>query len=154
MWCYWLASSLCLLSTNKLVCGGRSGTIWLLSYHPGYCGYCTLVVVEEIPHLHVKCFEYPEKRYINVTHYYYYYYYYYYCVISLTSSIGKFTVNFCNLPFKLSSQCLASVLLLKQIKAVKRLKWVLCCQLAWSPSQTCQQRSVMWGKACICSHCQ
>ncbi len=44
---HWLASSLCLLSTNKLVCGGRSGAIWLPSYHPGGC--CTLVVDEEIP---------------------------------------------------------------------------------------------------------
>ncbi len=43
---HWLASSLCLLSTNKLVCGGRSGAIWLPSHHPGGC--CTLVVDEEI----------------------------------------------------------------------------------------------------------
>ncbi len=28
---HWLASSLSLLSTNKLVCGGRSGAIWLPS---------------------------------------------------------------------------------------------------------------------------
>ncbi len=33
----------CLLSTNKLVCGGCSGAIWLPSHHPGWC--CTLVVV-------------------------------------------------------------------------------------------------------------
>jgi len=37
----------CLLSTNKLLCGGRSGAIWLPSHHLG--GGCTLVVVEEIP---------------------------------------------------------------------------------------------------------
>ncbi len=53
---------------NKLVCGGRSGEIWLPSHHPGGC--CTLVVVEEIPPFYVKCFEYPEKRYINSTNYY------------------------------------------------------------------------------------
>ncbi len=41
-----------ILSTNKLVCGGRSGAIWLLSHNPGGC--CTLVVVEEIPPFHVK----------------------------------------------------------------------------------------------------
>ncbi len=35
-------------------------------------GCCTLVVVEEIPHFYVKRFEYPEKRYINVTNYYYF----------------------------------------------------------------------------------
>jgi len=64
----------CLLSTSKLVCGGRSGAIWLPSHHPGGC--CTLVVVEEIP-LYVKRFECPEKRYINVMNYYYYYYYLY-----------------------------------------------------------------------------
>ncbi len=62
---HWLASSLCLLSTNKLVCGGHSETIWLPSHHPGGC--CTLVVVEEIPPFYVKHFEYPEKHYINVT---------------------------------------------------------------------------------------
>ncbi len=62
---HWLASSLCLLSTNKLVCGGRTGAIWLPSHHPGGC--CTSVVVEEIPPFYVKRFEYPEKRYINVT---------------------------------------------------------------------------------------
>ncbi len=66
---HWLASSLCLLSTNKLVCAGRSGTIWLPSHHPGGC--CTLVVVEEIPPFYAKRFEYPEKHYINVTNYYY-----------------------------------------------------------------------------------
>ncbi len=32
---------------GKLVCGGRSGAIWLPSHHLGGC--CTLVVVEEIP---------------------------------------------------------------------------------------------------------
>ncbi len=46
---YWLASSLCLLSTNKLVCGERSGALWLPSHHPGGC--CTLVVDEETPPL-------------------------------------------------------------------------------------------------------
>ncbi len=30
-------------------------------------------VVEEIPPFYVKHFEYPEKHYINVTHYYNYY---------------------------------------------------------------------------------
>ncbi len=45
---HWLASSLCLLSTSKLVCGGRSGAIWLPSHHPGGC--CTLVVDEEMKH--------------------------------------------------------------------------------------------------------
>ncbi len=69
---HWLASSLCLLSTSKLVCGERSGAIWLPSHHSGGC--CTLVVDEEIPPLYVKRFECLEKRYINVTNYYYYYY--------------------------------------------------------------------------------
>ncbi len=59
-----------LISTNKLVCGGRSGAQWLPSHHPSGC--CTLVVDEEIPPFYVKCFEYPEKRYINVRNYYYY----------------------------------------------------------------------------------
>ncbi len=36
---HWLASLLCLLFTSKLVCGGRSGAIWMLH----------MVVVEEIP---------------------------------------------------------------------------------------------------------
>ncbi len=45
----WLASSLCLLSTSKLMCGGCSDTLWLPSHHPGRC--CTLVVDEEIPPL-------------------------------------------------------------------------------------------------------
>ncbi len=62
---HWLASSLRLLSTSKLVCGGRSGAIWLPSHHPGGC--CTLVVGEEIPPLYVKHFECLEKRYIPVT---------------------------------------------------------------------------------------
>ncbi len=66
---HWLASSLCLLSTSKLVCGERSGATWLPSHHPGGC--CTLVVVEGIPPFYVKRFEYPEKRYINVPNYYY-----------------------------------------------------------------------------------
>ncbi len=65
-----LAASLCLLSTSKLVCGGRSGALWLPSHHPGGC--CTLMVDEEIPPLYVKRFECLEKRYINVTNYYYY----------------------------------------------------------------------------------
>ncbi len=56
---------------SKLVCGGHSGALWLPSHHPGGC--CTLVVVEDIPPFYVKCFEYPEKHYINVTNYYYYY---------------------------------------------------------------------------------
>ncbi len=68
---YWLSSSLCLLSTSKLVCGGRSGALWLLLHHPGGC--CTLVVVEEIPSYNVKWSECLEKRYINVMNYYYYY---------------------------------------------------------------------------------
>ncbi len=58
-------SSEYVLYTNKLVCGGRSGAIWLPSHHPDGC--CTLVVVEEIPRFYVKRFEYPEKHYINVT---------------------------------------------------------------------------------------
>ncbi len=62
---HWLASSLGLLSTSKLVCGGRSCTIWLPSHHPGGC--CTLLVDEEIPPYYVKLFECLEKRYINVT---------------------------------------------------------------------------------------
>ncbi len=49
---HWLTSSLCLLSTNKLVCGGRSGAIWLPSHYPGGC--CTLVVDEEIAPLLCK----------------------------------------------------------------------------------------------------
>ncbi len=80
-----LASLLCILSTSKLVYGGRSGALWLPSHHPGGC--CTLVVVEEIPHFYVKRSEYSEKRYkLNVNYYYYscdwgcnfiiYYYYY------------------------------------------------------------------------------
>ncbi len=70
---HWLASSLCLLSTSKLVCGGLFGTIWLPSHHPGGC--CTLVVDEETecPPFYVKRFEYPEKHYINVINYYYMY---------------------------------------------------------------------------------
>ncbi len=67
---HWLASSLCLLSTNKLV---RSGALWLPSHHSGEC--CTLVMVEEILPFNVKCFEYPEKCYIKVTNYYYLYFY-------------------------------------------------------------------------------
>ncbi len=52
------ASSLLLLSTNKLVCVGRSGTLWLLSHHPSGC--CTLVVFEEIP-LPCKALWVPRK---------------------------------------------------------------------------------------------
>ncbi len=52
------------------MCGGCSGALWLPSHHPGGC--CTLVVVKEIPQFYVMCFEYQEKRYINVTNYYYY----------------------------------------------------------------------------------
>ncbi len=55
---HWLASSLCLLSTSKLVCGGRSGAIWLPSHHPGGC--CTLEVYEEIPPLLCKVLWAPE----------------------------------------------------------------------------------------------
>ncbi len=55
--------SLSLLSTNKLVCGEHSGTIWLPSHHPGGC--CTLVVDEEIPPLLCKVLECWEKRYIK-----------------------------------------------------------------------------------------
>ncbi len=69
---HWLASSLCLLSTSKLVCGGLSGTIWLPSHHSGGC--CTLVVDEEIAPFYVKRFECLEKCYIHVMNYYYYYY--------------------------------------------------------------------------------
>ncbi len=49
----------CLLSTSKLVCGGRSGAIWLLSHHPGGC--CTLVVDEEISPLLCKALWTPRK---------------------------------------------------------------------------------------------
>ncbi len=68
---YWLASSLCLLSTSKLVCGERSSALWLPSHHPGGC--YTLVVDEEIPPHNVERFECLEKRYINVINYYFYY---------------------------------------------------------------------------------
>ncbi len=71
---HWLASSLCLLSTSKLVCGGRAGEIiWLPSHHPGGC--CTLVVVWGDPPHNVKRFECLEKRYINVTNYLLFYYF-------------------------------------------------------------------------------
>ncbi len=63
----WLVSSLRLLSTNKLVCGGSSGTLWLLSHHPGGC--CTLVGDEEIPPDNLEHIECLEKRYINVMNY-------------------------------------------------------------------------------------
>ncbi len=69
---HWLASSLCLLSSSKLV---RSDAIWLPLHHPGGC--CTLVVDEEIPPDNVerfKCLEKAEKHNINVIYYYYYYY--------------------------------------------------------------------------------
>ncbi len=36
----------------KMVCGERTGTIWLPSHKPGGC--CTLVVVENIPPHNVK----------------------------------------------------------------------------------------------------
>ncbi len=49
-----------LLSTSKLVCGGHSGALWLLSHHPGGC--CTLVVDEEIPPDNVEYFECLEKK--------------------------------------------------------------------------------------------
>ncbi len=57
--------------SSKLVCGGRSGTIWLSSHHhPGGC--CTLVLDEKTPPpLYVKSFECPEKFYIYVRNYYY-----------------------------------------------------------------------------------
>ncbi len=67
---HWLVSSLCLLSTSKLVCGGRSGIIWLLSHLPGGC--CTLVVDEEITPDNVERFQCLENCYINVINYYYY----------------------------------------------------------------------------------
>ncbi len=56
---HWLASSICLLSTNKLVCGGGSGAVWL--HTGGGWG--------DTP-FYVKCFECLEKRYINGTYYY------------------------------------------------------------------------------------
>ncbi len=56
---HWLASSLCLLSTSKLVCDGRSGATWLPSHHPGGC--YTLVVIEEIPPLLCKALWVPRK---------------------------------------------------------------------------------------------
>ncbi len=53
-----------------LVCGGRSGALWLPSHHLGAC--CTLVVDEEIsPPYYIKHLECLEKRFINVTNYYY-----------------------------------------------------------------------------------
>ncbi len=67
----WLASSLCFLSTSKLVCGGRSGALWLPSHRPSGC--CTLVVDEEIPPDNVErfeCLEKAEKHCINVINYY------------------------------------------------------------------------------------
>ncbi len=76
---HWLASSLCLLSTNKLVCGGRSGALWLPSHHPGGC--CTLVVDEKTPPSQCRALwvlRKAEKRYINVINYYYYYYYFFF----------------------------------------------------------------------------
>ncbi len=54
-------------STSKVVCGGRSGAIWLLYDHPGGC--CILVVDEEIPPDNVECFECLEKQ--NVINFYY-----------------------------------------------------------------------------------
>ncbi len=61
-----IASSLCLLSTNKMV---HSGATWLPSHHPG--GHCTLVDPLDPPPPHVKLFECQEKRCINVTKQYY-----------------------------------------------------------------------------------
>ncbi len=49
-------SSLGLLFTSKLVCGGHSGALWLPSHHPGGC--CTLAVNEEIP-------PWPPKKNLN-----------------------------------------------------------------------------------------
>ncbi len=82
------------------MCGGCSGAIWLSSHHhPGGC--CTLVVVEEIPSFYVKCFEYPEKHYINVTNYYYYYKYlpFFFSPVFVTLKgfiIGKFVWLYCS----------------------------------------------------------
>ncbi len=56
---HWLASSLGLLSTSKLVCGGCSGALWLPSHHPGGC--CTLVVDKEISPLLCKSLWVPRK---------------------------------------------------------------------------------------------
>ncbi len=79
-----------LFSTNKLVCGGRSGAIWLPSHHhPGGC--CTLVVDEEIPPFYVKRFEYPEKHYINVRNYYLL------IIMSSREQNSHFMVNFCKI---------------------------------------------------------
>ncbi len=47
--------------SEKLVCGGRFGALWLPSHHTGR--FCRLVVL----------LGKAEKRYINVIHYYYYY---------------------------------------------------------------------------------
>ncbi len=61
---------------HKLVCGERSGALWLPSHHPGGC--CTLVVDEETPPSQCRALwvlRQAEKRYINVMNYYYYYYY-------------------------------------------------------------------------------
>ncbi len=52
--------------------GGRSGTLWLPSHHPG--GSYILEVDEEMPPDDVECFkclEKAEKHYINVINYYY-----------------------------------------------------------------------------------
>ncbi len=72
---HWLASSLCLLSTSRLVCGGHSGALWLPSHHPGGC--CTLVVDEETPPSQCRAIwvlrKKAEKRNINVMNYYYLY---------------------------------------------------------------------------------
>ncbi len=54
-----LASSLSPLHLY-LVCGGRSGALWLPSYRPG--GRCTLVVDEEISTDNVERFECLEKQ--------------------------------------------------------------------------------------------
>ncbi len=67
---HWLASSLCLLSTNKLVCGGCSGALWLPSHHPGGC--CSLVVDEEIAPLLCKALWVSRKALYKCNKLYYY----------------------------------------------------------------------------------
>ncbi len=53
----WLHHSL--LSTSKLVCGGRSDAIWLPSHHPGAC--CTLLWTRRFPPLLCKALWVPRK---------------------------------------------------------------------------------------------
>ncbi len=62
----------CLLSTCSWCVWGVFWSNMAAVASSGGC--CTLVVDEEIPPFYVKCFEYPEKLYINVTNYYYYKY--------------------------------------------------------------------------------